>query len=201
MPSWFFFSNQVFRKLRIKGVRPTIQTYNLLLRSVRDCGAGESPNAGQELMESLTSREAAIPKRFVKNRPAKALTSGATVALPTGRSRDDVPTLMPLESSGREELTDVVGPDAEEDESGSFASNAETDELERHAAALMESLSLGEARKPAVPFDVLGRSLVTTESLHDVVGISRLDKAEDRWASYLLAMDMSSSLTNSFANE
>ena len=159
----------MFRKLRIKGIQPTIQTYNLLLRAVRDCGAGESPNAGQELLESLTRREATIPKRLVKTR-AKALTSGAK-ALP---SSTEMQTLTPLESKPAE--LDDSSVDVDED----VSRNANTDALERHAKALMVSFAAGDVRNPEVPFDMLGKSLVTVDSLHDVVGISRLDKAEDR---------------------
>ncbi|CAG0913783.1 unnamed protein product [Notodromas monacha] len=144
--SGFRYALLVWRKMRGKQVSPNLQTYNLLLRAVRDCNAGDSDNCGQELLEFLMSREAPSRRQYDK------LVHGQRQALAQPRAMF---RLNPGES-------DPVSSE---------------DQLQQHSEALMQALSLETC---PVPLDLLGKNLFSLQSMHDVIGITRLDKPEDR---------------------
>jgi hypothetical protein len=53
----------LWRKMRTKELRPSAHSYNLLLRTVRDCGVGENPEAGKELLQDVLTLDAGQSRR------------------------------------------------------------------------------------------------------------------------------------------
>ncbi|XP_071964614.1 pentatricopeptide repeat-containing protein 1, mitochondrial-like [Antedon mediterranea] len=72
----FLFAIEGWRHMLLKGIKPNIITYNLLLRIVRDCGIGDLETANKVLLSSTTLQHKMLDASQVKQKRSQTLLKG-----------------------------------------------------------------------------------------------------------------------------